>query len=58
MVCGESYCTLFLSRGVCSLVMVLAFNSWLGTDVIVIYVIIIIQHNGISDLKNCVIMSE
>jgi hypothetical protein len=58
MSCGGRYCTLLVRRGVCSLVMVLAFNNWLGTGVIVIYVIIIIQHNGISDLKNCVIMSE
>jgi hypothetical protein len=35
-----------------------AFNNYIGTSAIVNYVIIILQHSGISDLKYCVIMSE
>ena len=55
---GASYCTLLLRKGVCSLVMVQAFNNCIRTGAIVIYVLIILQHNGISDLRNCVTMSE
>ena len=58
MACGGSYCTLLLRRDVCSLVTVQAFNNCIGTGVIVVYMIIILQHNGISDLNNCVIVSE
>ena len=46
-----SYCTLLLRTGVYSLVMVQAFNNCIGTGAIVIYVIIVLQHNGISDIK-------
>jgi hypothetical protein len=55
---GASYCSLLLRTGVCSLVMVQTFNNCIGTGAIVIFVIIILQHNGISELRNCVIMSE
>lgn len=55
---GASYCNLLLRTGVCSLVMLQAFNNCIGTGAIVIYVIFVLQHNGISDLKNYVIVSE